>query len=54
MVHEPGTDELTDAVKALRGATAVELHPLLDAIVEDEAALDRAWSALLEEALNEG
>jgi len=54
MAHQPGTDELNDAVMALRDASAVELHPLLDAIVEDEAALDRAWSAVLEDALNEG
>lgn len=51
---QPPTDELTDAVMALREATAVELHPLLDAIVQDEAVLDRAWTAILEDALDEG
>ena len=39
---------------ALREATAVELHALLEAIVQDDAALDRAWAAIVEGALDEG
>jgi hypothetical protein len=48
------TNELADAVASLRDLTPSELHPLLDAIVEDESAVDRAWSAILDGALDEG
>lgn len=54
MAHQPATDELTDAVIALRDTAPPELHPLLDAIVEDESSLDWAWTGILDGALNEG
>jgi hypothetical protein len=54
MAHQPDTDELTDAVITLRDTAPSELHPILDAIVEDESSLDRAWTGILEGALDEG
>ncbi|MCZ7537428.1 MAG: hypothetical protein M5T61_16975 [Acidimicrobiia bacterium] len=53
-MDQQAIDELGEAVIALRASTAPELHPLLDAIVEDETGLDRAWNSILEEALDEG
>jgi hypothetical protein len=47
-------NELTEAVASIRDLTPSELHPLLDAIVQDESAVDRAWSAILDGALDEG